>query len=386
MPSKRDHSKSRLGCRQCKQRRIKCDEVAPCCGPCAKKGIECDYKEFAGAANSIQVMTQANYAESSRRREERMRSQSISSDSSTATTTSSHPSFTAHDMLLMHKYSLETSLTIDIVDEDDDHDLWQCRLPVLALHFPFLMHALLSVTAVHRGMLDVSRYHYGKAIGSFNASGPATTPAQAEAVFCYCVLIMVITMALECAYCPENNDPVSGVLDFFGVTRTSVPMLSAILPAVTNPIINELVVQLNEMPDPSPLPDALVASLDNLEALIQHHYTGNTAATQACAALCDALRSLRHVLSLVTLQPDTYAYVLQWAVAVSPAYIALLRHGDAAARAIFAHWCIPVHHAPARWFVGDWPRRAIIRIAGDLTGTGWQQAITWPVSCLHEGY
>ncbi|KAJ5436034.1 Aflatoxin biosynthesis regulatory protein [Penicillium cf. griseofulvum] len=41
--SRRSHRKSRTGCVNCKQRRVKCDEAKPHCLRCQKHGIECDY-------------------------------------------------------------------------------------------------------------------------------------------------------------------------------------------------------------------------------------------------------------------------------------------------------------------------------------------------------
>jgi hypothetical protein len=43
MPPRRSHKKSRAGCRRCKNRKIKCDEVHPRCGNCAKHGVPCDF-------------------------------------------------------------------------------------------------------------------------------------------------------------------------------------------------------------------------------------------------------------------------------------------------------------------------------------------------------
>ncbi|KAI0127075.1 hypothetical protein BJ170DRAFT_428517 [Xylariales sp. AK1849] len=43
-PTRRPHKKSRTGCRNCKSRRLKCDEVQPRCGNCAKQGTLCDYE------------------------------------------------------------------------------------------------------------------------------------------------------------------------------------------------------------------------------------------------------------------------------------------------------------------------------------------------------
>lgn len=45
------HLKSRDGCQMCKSRRIKCDEVHPACGACARHGVFCEYSttiRFAG--------------------------------------------------------------------------------------------------------------------------------------------------------------------------------------------------------------------------------------------------------------------------------------------------------------------------------------------------
>lgn len=44
MPPRRSHKKSRAGCRRCKNRKIKCDEVHPRCGNCVKHGVLCDFE------------------------------------------------------------------------------------------------------------------------------------------------------------------------------------------------------------------------------------------------------------------------------------------------------------------------------------------------------
>ncbi|KAK8061518.1 hypothetical protein PG994_007884 [Apiospora phragmitis] len=44
MPPRRSHKKSRNGCKRCKSRKIKCDEVYPSCGNCVKHGVSCDFE------------------------------------------------------------------------------------------------------------------------------------------------------------------------------------------------------------------------------------------------------------------------------------------------------------------------------------------------------
>ncbi|KAM3456278.1 hypothetical protein MY3296_001875 [Beauveria thailandica] len=48
--SRRGHSKSRLGCLNCKRRRVKCNEMRPTCSPCRRLGLLCDYAATAAAA------------------------------------------------------------------------------------------------------------------------------------------------------------------------------------------------------------------------------------------------------------------------------------------------------------------------------------------------
>ncbi|KAE8453193.1 hypothetical protein EG329_011260 [Mollisiaceae sp. DMI_Dod_QoI] len=43
MPCRRPHRKSRLGCKNCKVKRTKCDEIHPTCGNCHKYNLQCDF-------------------------------------------------------------------------------------------------------------------------------------------------------------------------------------------------------------------------------------------------------------------------------------------------------------------------------------------------------
>jgi hypothetical protein len=49
-PARRGHFKSRLGCLNCKRRRVKCNEQRPTCSPCQRLGLECDYATTPAAA------------------------------------------------------------------------------------------------------------------------------------------------------------------------------------------------------------------------------------------------------------------------------------------------------------------------------------------------
>lgn len=41
--SRRGHFKSRMGCFNCKRRRVKCNELRPQCSPCRRLALDCSY-------------------------------------------------------------------------------------------------------------------------------------------------------------------------------------------------------------------------------------------------------------------------------------------------------------------------------------------------------
>lgn len=53
--SRRGHFKSRLGCFNCKRRRVKCNELRPSCSPCHRLGLLCEYPNTAASSVTIRA-------------------------------------------------------------------------------------------------------------------------------------------------------------------------------------------------------------------------------------------------------------------------------------------------------------------------------------------
>lgn len=53
--SRRGHFKSRLGCFNCKRRRVKCNELRPSCSPCHRLGLLCEYPNMAASSGTIRA-------------------------------------------------------------------------------------------------------------------------------------------------------------------------------------------------------------------------------------------------------------------------------------------------------------------------------------------
>nr|POE90102.1 sterol uptake control protein 2 [Quercus suber] len=387
MPSKREHTKSRLGCAECKRRRIKCNEVAPRCGPCTKKGIVCEYSSLESVGATISILTQKSFASPTNR--------SDSGSTPTTTTTTkiskssespqrqrSDDSFSPEDMLLMHHFTLHTSRTIGILDKEDYHDTWQRRVPQLAYQERYLMHAVLALAAAHRSDFKTARHHYGRAINAFTACERDRLSAEhADSIFCYCVLIMLITLALESEDFEQSEDPIIGVVNFFNAARTATPMLSSIQPGLEKGEIQGLLQHMRGPLNLHDIPADISVSLDQIDRLM--HDESRLRMPEDNVALSEAMANLRQYFRMVTVKPSTLAYILQWPLKLSAGYLALLQEGDPVALAMLCHWCVPLYHAPQRWFCGDWAQKVILMVVDKLEDTVWRHLIAWPRSQLH---
>ncbi|KAH6614959.1 hypothetical protein C7974DRAFT_320266 [Boeremia exigua] len=64
MATRRTHNKTRLGCHQCKRRRIKCDGKHPTCANCEKKGESCSFLQLAPSSRLTGPMSSRGPASS----------------------------------------------------------------------------------------------------------------------------------------------------------------------------------------------------------------------------------------------------------------------------------------------------------------------------------
>ncbi|KAK1854268.1 C6 finger domain protein [Colletotrichum chrysophilum] len=182
---RRPHKKSRLGCRECKRRKIKCDEARPSCLNCVRREVDCSFRleryEGDGASKCMNcrfgtdVLSQTNttrttgpglsnsiqtdgisstllsvLAEQSKQLE--IISQRLAmmenSMARSAQHAFSHPVLSYADMELLHHYHTITASTL--AHDDKGKRFWLVRLPELAFQYPHLLHLMLAFAALHK--------------------------------------------------------------------------------------------------------------------------------------------------------------------------------------------------------------------------------------------
>ncbi|PKX97945.1 Zn(II)2Cys6 transcription factor [Aspergillus novofumigatus IBT 16806] len=208
MATRRSHKKSRNGCDQCKERRIKCNEDHPC-GNCSRRGMNCTYKRRHHSPSPIgeglgNVLGLASGVQTPRGLCN-SRFPSISHGDTfgsflerVAEAAYIAQEWTSQDAELMHHFTLHTSKSL--ARRQQMQDAWQIALPTLAYSNEFLMHGILALSALHLAHLKPenhsryitsSRFHISLGLRSFRKILPSPTTDNCCALFAFSSLIMV---------------------------------------------------------------------------------------------------------------------------------------------------------------------------------------------------
>ncbi|KAL1901933.1 hypothetical protein Sste5346_001638 [Sporothrix stenoceras] len=237
MPPRRSHKKSRAGCRRCKSRKIKCDEIRPRCYNCEKHGVPCDF-EFPDAASDIAHTPRTTYASTPGATPAAATPagsfavpatptiatikaaaiaqlgpppsvpSAVASQTSVALSAPSSSPAAARllEMRLLHHYTTETSKTLSCQNPTAEH-IWRDNVPRVAFAAAsgsvntasnHLTDAVLAVAALHlrsefpqdRELIRASHAYMGSSLSEYNRLlQQGITATNAEALFLNSTLI-----------------------------------------------------------------------------------------------------------------------------------------------------------------------------------------------------
>lgn len=165
---RRRHNKSRAGCLCCKRRHVKCDESRPSCNNCERLRLKCEYTPHSSNANDSRQSDILN-------------------------------------LKLFFNYSTTVASTIaDLGIEDLNH--WQVSVPELSFKHPFLLHAILMISAAHLAQSEPDVYktvavkHQNEAMNML----PPVKRNNAHAVESTLILLL-LTMIADKQHVEDSN-------------------------------------------------------------------------------------------------------------------------------------------------------------------------------------
>ncbi|RAL17457.1 Zn(II)2Cys6 transcription factor domain-containing protein, partial [Aspergillus homomorphus CBS 101889] len=169
--ARRSHTKSRSGCLNCKQRRVKCDEKKPICSNCHMRSMTCDYPNLDKAKQSPGDPASARPSTS----DTRTTSQSIDPSCvqgkgriyarpvELMTAETHDPCSREHraspqeipmgeglsfaDLELFHHFATSTYRTL--ANEVEGASIWQQDVLRWSMAFPFMLRLVLALSALH---------------------------------------------------------------------------------------------------------------------------------------------------------------------------------------------------------------------------------------------
>ncbi|RWA08488.1 hypothetical protein EKO27_g6630 [Xylaria grammica] len=172
--NRRTHKKSRLGCRECKRRHIKCDEKRPTCAHCSITHRECQYVSSSTATAPPSATTESVVASpASTHRSDEAPSPGFDVPSRaqpqpriilrppdthwTGELSTPSPSSAPGGIVNMNhmEFLLHYKFSIAIPELDNEFD--SVATPVtnkIALKFPWLLHAILAISSRHMAVLN----------------------------------------------------------------------------------------------------------------------------------------------------------------------------------------------------------------------------------------
>ncbi|KAI5236268.1 hypothetical protein E4T43_08729 [Aureobasidium subglaciale] len=213
VPRKRkSHTKSRNGCKACKQQHSKCDEGQPRCSRCERVDIDC-------RPGVLQRSTSTS----------RQASRQASQDQASPTPTKTSEPLRLLDLELLHNYSFDTYATF--AGKGLDHEVLRTNIVQCGLRHPYVLHSLLAISALHIHYKDATRStlpnvaaeHFDKALNQVRSTMHHVAQEEAIATFFFSSITAVFALAKD--YKPQldqpcpTSDPIDDFVLYFKLTR-----------------------------------------------------------------------------------------------------------------------------------------------------------------------
>ncbi|KAL4756534.1 uncharacterized protein BDW70DRAFT_154140 [Aspergillus foveolatus] len=382
MPGRRPHTKSRAGCQRCKEKHVKCDEVRPTCGACARYGVPCVPKPLTTV-----------------RRGEKRGNQPSASPGLTglpATPASPAPSLlvpsreratlSLWEFELVHHWILHVAESFQV--SPGFQRAWCDRGIRVAIQYDFFLHMILMLSALHLALTKSPSFMEAHRAFILEGCSDATTSFRKEAenindsnshaVQAFPFLMSIYALAL-----PQFDREEKGgeaVLDEMIHILIVIKGNSLVRPTATpwprarmSPRWMEEKDFLDQIDE-----DNRDKDLSNALGTLQPWVDSSNDDPRVRSVNSETIELFRETLKVHlkrSLRP------LSWPNAVQNDYIDLLRQRNPMALVVLAHYAVILGQCSDQWWCSNWGVRLLSVIAAMLPEE-YQGAIAYPLHML----
>ncbi|KAF7134194.1 hypothetical protein CNMCM5793_005922 [Aspergillus hiratsukae] len=391
MALRRPHRKSRHGCVECKRRRVKCDEARPACSNCVKRRTQCEYDSsgsFLWADGRSQSRTGSNKSASEGPQEqESLHDTAISFGilgklgGHGAATQYSLTGLNLCDLELMVQWCNETYRSFSRNEQTDR--IWRAGVPEEALSYPFLMHGILALSALHIARtradhrydyVSIAVAHQDQALTLFREQLHDINPSNAKAMFAFASIVAVYAFGYP--HPPDAKDPWDYIDDLLqvlilsrGVHQVLSTASSSIKDSDFGPIVQFDKYEVN-------LPDDILFALGKLQDA--NKSIGETDSTHDTSVYEDTIDKWADMTGAVYSGLTFVAVACRWAIRLQPRYVDCLRERKPLALVILAYYCAILHRLRHNWCLDEWGPR-VSKALWLVLDERWRPLIYWPM-------
>ncbi|KAL2843382.1 hypothetical protein BJY01DRAFT_264276 [Aspergillus pseudoustus] len=381
MPSRRSHRKSRYGCIECKRRRVKCDESQPECTNCFNRGTECFY-----APREVEWV-QPPQIVSSASRPKSPASSTTPSSSGWMGGNDAQPQaadLNLSDMELLLQWCSSTYATM-AHDRKFEH-IYQYILPKEGLEYPFVLHGLLALSALHLARasdpaakaryFSIALEHQNRALSLFRPVISSINHDNSHTIFAFASLLLQLAFAIPpCSPLAEAHDCVQDLIQAFTLCRGLREIIGASWHWVSEGKFADVFKQVDDTKH-WPLPETVEAALFQLRYLnesrgrrFEHHDADCYGA---------AISHLKDMMEIYQDKPHRFELALRWPFGLESDFLKLLKEHDPMVLVVVAHYCLVLHHFRHHWWMEGWSFRVAHSIWDQLDET-WRPCVYWVV-------
>ncbi|KAF2744678.1 hypothetical protein M011DRAFT_408102 [Sporormia fimetaria CBS 119925] len=405
--SRRYHSKSRLGCSNCKKRRIKCDETKPACDRCKSACLDCVYAcppvspgesstpSIAATILSEQGGTDANHNPAFITNDHQIsngkilssREQPQRNGSGPAASSSLSPVNMRHMELLAH-FIAHTSLILGPA-----HTSTRMALAT-TLSTPYLINQVLALASLHLSHLVPAKSKayaleaaslQADSLSSFADSNVSVSRENCIPMLLFAALLGIYTLADAVL---SFQGGVSKFLDdyirYLDVHRGARAVVEPFWEFLDQTDLAPFLNIASRSGSTASHPD-VAAVCSNLATVVERVPLDADAA-MACREAIEHLRAILDNIWQAQTNPHAHAgsaynTIYSWPILLSAKFTALLAKRVPQALVILAHYAVVLHERREVWVVGDAGSWLIKGISGVL-GKEWEEWLIWPNNAL----
>ena len=297
---------------------------------------------------------------------------------------------TALDILqlrLLHHYITVTAHTL--AADPGAHGVYATVVPQTAFEYPFLLHVILALAALHLSRLQDSgsdaveyaliggRYH-DAALANFQATIRDIDESNFKAVLMFAGVLFPYSCASSVNSSHDVDHTFDSLLSNFSLTRRVRPMVTSFYNAMKASILEKLIPNdirdIDWLTQEPPVKTELV-QLRKFAEVVHHLYPPD---------IVDAYGHAIHILVLTfeaaekSYEPPSDALLKIWIHFVSDRYVELLSERQPGSLIIYAHYAVLLRKSSVRYWYLAGVAEQILQVAEALVPSEWSSWLDWP--------